>query len=123
MLVEITRLRGLREEYRADLAALAGVKAQTSQLSAAHEGLTWEHEVLTQRTALLRDERDALAARFGDAVHEVHKRTALRQLSLQDQLAALQGGGRAGGGGGGGGTAAAGSGVDCDELKPGVVAE
>ena len=97
VLAEISRLRAIREEYRADLAALAGVKAQISRLSEAHEGLKWEHEALTQRSALLRGERDALVARFGDAIHEVQKRTALRQVSLQGQLAALQARGAVGG--------------------------
>jgi len=75
----------------ASAAALAAVKAQTARASGAHEDLKWEHELLTQRMARLGSDRDALAARFDAAIHEVHKRAALRRLSLDEQLLGARG--------------------------------
>lgn len=89
ILSQIKRLRGIREEYRADLHALSDVKEQTTALQARHDDLKWENEVLTQRFLLLQAERDRLLARFTDAIHEVQKRAGLRLLALDQQLKAL----------------------------------
>lgn len=86
VLSEIQRLSGIREEYRSDLNALGEAKKATTALQAQHEELKWEHEVLTQRYHRAASERSALESRFSDAIHEVHKRTTLRTLTLKADM-------------------------------------
>ena len=89
-LLQIKRLRDIREEYRADLNKLAEVKKDTSALSSRHEALKWEHEVVTQRLMSVESERDKLQTRFNEAIHEVQRRAGLRQLALERDMQVLE---------------------------------
>jgi len=87
----VRALREKREEYRANIAALHEAKAAALVEADRLESARWEHEILEQRYARLLAERDALAASFSAAVHEVKQKAGFKALVLEAKLSAAAG--------------------------------
>ena len=88
-IADVKRLREEREAYRLDITALQETKAAALVVSDRTEALKWEHEVLTQRYERVCAERDALAQKFRDAVHEIAQKAGFKQLLLEQKLAVV----------------------------------
>ena len=88
-IADVKRLREEREAYRLDLAASLECKAATMVVSDRLDALRWEHEILGQRYERLVGERDALARKFREAVHEVQQKAGFKALLLEQKLAVV----------------------------------
>ena len=88
-IADVKRLREEREAYRLDLAASLECKAATMVVSDRLDALRWEHEILGQRYERLVAERDALARKFREAVHEVQQKAGFKALLLEQKLAVV----------------------------------
>jgi hypothetical protein len=87
-IADVRRLREEREAYSKDLTALQECKAGAMVVSEQLDALRWAHEILEQRFERLKAERDALAAKFSEAVHEIQQKAGFRALLLEQKLAA-----------------------------------
>lgn len=85
---DVRRLREEREAYRANVVALQETKAAVLVVSDRLDALRWEHEILAQRTERVVAERDALAAKFAEAIHEITQKAGFKSLLLEAKLAA-----------------------------------
>jgi len=84
---DVKRLREEREAYRADVAASLECKAATLVVRDRIDAMRWEHEILGQRYERLAGERDALAKKFREAIHEVQQKAGFKTLLLEQKLA------------------------------------
>lgn len=87
-IADVKRLREEREAYRKDIVALQEAKAAALVVTDRLEALRWEHEILAQRFDRLAAERDALSAKFAEAVHEIQQKAGFKQLLLEQKVAA-----------------------------------
>jgi hypothetical protein len=88
-IADVKRLREEREAYRLDVVALQECKAAAMVVSDRIDALRWEHEIMGQRYERLVAERDALARKFREAVHEVQQKAGFKALLLEQKLAVV----------------------------------
>ena len=88
-IADVKRLREEREAYRLDVAALQECKAAALVVSDRTDAFRWEHEIMGQRYERLTAERDALARKFREAVHEVQQKAGFKALLLEQKLAVV----------------------------------
>jgi hypothetical protein len=85
---DVRTLREERADYRLNVVALQETKAAGLVLQDRLDALKWEHEILSQRTDRVVSERDALAAKFSEAIHEIQQKAGFKNLLLEQKLAA-----------------------------------
>ena len=88
-IADVKRLREEREAYKLDVVALQECKAAAMVVSDRIEALRWEHEIMGQSYERLVSERDALARKFREAVHEVQQKAGFKTLLLEQKLAVV----------------------------------
>jgi hypothetical protein len=71
---------------RKEMATLQRVKAKLVVGEQRLRDMQWEHEVLEQRFARLRSERDDLKEKFHDAVYDVQQKAGFKALLLRKKL-------------------------------------
>lgn len=87
---EAVRLREELEEYNKEKAEMRRVKAGLVVVEDDCSSLSWEYEVLQQRSVDLKKEVDDLKQHFMATVFDVKQKSAFRGLLLEKKLAAMQ---------------------------------
>ena len=86
---DVRRLREEREAYRKSVAALQETKAAVLVVSDKLDAMKWEHEILQQRFDRLVGERDVLASKFREAIHEIGQKAGFKTMLLEQKLASV----------------------------------
>ena len=87
---DAVRLRGELEEYMKEKAEMRRIKASLVVVEDECSNLTWEFEVLRQRFAELKKERDELKQHYLSTVFDVKQKSGFRSLLLEKKLSAMQ---------------------------------
>lgn len=86
---EVTVLKQRLKAYKKDKLALEEATQELTTLTAQHESLSWEHEVLLQRFTQVKRERDRLYDQFEKAVFQIQQHSGFHSLLLERKLRAL----------------------------------
>lgn len=87
-LEESARLKEEKAQYLQDMELLNKLKARVLIQEDATATLQWEHEVLEQRLARVKKERDELYSRFASSLYDVQQKAGFRNLLLEKKLEA-----------------------------------
>jgi len=84
------RLRGELDDYNKEKAEMRRIKAALVVVEDESSNLAWEYEVLRQRFAELKKERDDLKQHYLSTVFDVKQKSSFRTLLLERKLGAMQ---------------------------------
>lgn len=87
---DVERLTAEREAYKKDLATLASLKEKLLLGGERLKAMQWEYEVLQQRFARLKAERDDLYDKFQSSLYEVQQKAGFKQLLLAKKVSAAE---------------------------------
>eukprot|EP00752_Nemacystus_decipiens_P012364 g10960.t1 len=86
---DVERLRQELDRYRQEQEQLRQTKARVLVMEERLRDLFWEDEVLGQRFAIAKRERDELRDRFQDSVKQAQQKSGFRNLILERKLGGL----------------------------------
>jgi len=88
-LKEVEKLRHELANYQKDKMSLQNAKSRLHVLETQLRDLTWEHEVLEQRSHHIEKERDELYEKFEATIYDVQQRSGFKNILLERKLQAM----------------------------------
>lgn len=85
---DVKHLKKERAIYFEEVKELQAEKAKIAQAVEQLEQYNWEQEIIAQRFAKLKSERDALYEKLQTALHELQQKAGFKQLLLEQRLVA-----------------------------------
>lgn len=86
---EVARLTHELEVYEEEKVALSGAKKSLAALEEQYKNKQWEHEILQQRAAHLREEKTELQNKLERTIYDVQQKSGFKNLLLERKYEAM----------------------------------
>jgi chromosome segregation ATPase len=86
----VVKLTADLETFEKDQKQLEEKKAKLAKLAEKHKNLSWEQEIMQQKTSQLTAEKDTLENKLETTIYSIQQKTGFKNLVLEKKLEAMQ---------------------------------